>query len=251
MDVPAYVTGIMVATTLAVVLAATVVLRSARVRSAGRARVYVPVGVTLFAWLVTTAALAAAGLYWPTPTGVPAVPVAFIIGLSGAWAATMLLPPLRALIDASAIQPSLIALQVWRVVGVVFLMLLWRGQLPPLFALPAGLGDIAAGLAAPFVARRLQRPGGTPFAVAWNVFGLLDLIVAIGLGATTNVGPVQIFYTDPSSAVMTAFPMALVPTFLVPLSMMLHFLSLRYLLRARTTSAGAVVAPGEHLDPGR
>jgi len=65
------------------------------------------------------------------------------------------------------------------------------------------------------------------------------------------VGPIQIFHTNPSTAVMTAFPMAMVPTFLVPLSIVLHFLSLRFLLRARTRSAGTVVAPVGHLEPWR
>jgi hypothetical protein len=244
MDVPSYVTAIQVATNVAVVLAIVVVLRSAQERAAGRAGVPEAVGAALFAWLAATAALAIAGAYRPTSgTEVPAVPIAFIIGLVAAWVAATAIPSLRALIEQPATQPSLVALQLWRVVGFIFLVLLSRGQLPPLFAQPAGLGDIAAGLAAPFVARRLRKSGGRPSAIVWNVFGLLDLLVAIGLGATTNVGPIQIFHTNPSTEVMTAFPMALVPTFLVPLSMLLHFLSLRYLLSSRASSAGAVVAP--------
>jgi hypothetical protein len=252
MDVPIYVTGIQVATNVAVVLAVVMVLRMARERAAARNGVPETVGMTLFTWLAATAALAIEGMYRATSgTTISAVPIAFLIGLGGAWIAATAVPSLRALIDQPATQPSLVALQLWRVVGVLFLVLLSRGQLPPLFALPAGLGDIAAGLAAPFVALRLHRPGGRSSAVVWNVFGLVDLIVAIGLGATTNVGPIQIFHTNPSAVVMTAFPMVLVPTFLVPLSMVLHFLSLRYLLTTRTASAGAVVAPGGHPEPRR
>ena len=242
MGVPTYVTVIQVATNLVVVLAIVVVLRSARERAGGGAGVPEAVGATLFAWLVATAALAAAGVYRPTTaTAIPTLPIAVAIALGGAWVAATAIPSLRALIDQPATQPSLVALQLWRVIGVVFLVLLAQGQLPPLFALPAGLGDIAAGLAAPFVARRLRESEGRSSAIIWNAFGLLDLVVAIGLGATTNLGPIQIFHTNPSAAVMTAFPMALVPTFLVPLSMVLHVLSLRYLLGARTASAGAVV----------
>ncbi|HJY61231.1 MAG TPA: hypothetical protein VJ418_33025, partial [Streptosporangiaceae bacterium] len=48
----------------------------------------------------------------------------------------------------------------FRVAGVVFLFYLALGHLPALFALPAGLGDIATGIAAPLVALRLaQGPG--------------------------------------------------------------------------------------------
>ena len=249
MDVPSYVTVAVVATTAAVVLAITVVLRRARERIAGLGGP-AAVGAALSAWLAATAALAVAGVYRPTSgAGIPPVPIAFLVGLGTAWIAATALPSLRTLIDQPATQANLVALQVWRILGINFLILLALGKLPPLFALPAGLGDIAAGLAAPFVASGLHRPGGRSSAIAWNVFGLLDLIVAIGLGATTNVGPIQIFHTNPSTVVLTAFPLALVPTFLVPLSMVLHIISLRYLLGARTAFAGAVIAPDGHLEP--
>lgn len=249
-DVRSYVTVAVVATSAAVVFAITVVLRRARERAAGWGGVPEAVGAALCTWLAATAALAVAGVYRPASgTGIPAVPIAFLIGLGTTWIAATALPSLRALIDQPATQASLVALQVWRVLGINFLILLALGKLPPLFALPAGLGDIAAGLAAPFVASGLRRPGGRSSAIAWNVFGLLDLIVAIGLGATTNVGPIQIFHANPSIVVLTAFPLALVPTFLVPLSMVLHIISLRYLLGARTASARAVIAPGGHLEP--
>jgi hypothetical protein len=44
-----------------------------------------------------------------------------------------------------------------RIEGVVFLLLMAQGHLPPVFALPAGLGDIAARVSAPFIARRTAR----------------------------------------------------------------------------------------------
>jgi hypothetical protein len=44
-----------------------------------------------------------------------------------------------------------------RVAGVAFLLYMALGYLPALFALPAGLGDIAAGIAAPLVALRLAQ----------------------------------------------------------------------------------------------
>ena len=162
-----------------------------------------------------------------------------------------MIPSLRALIEQPATQTSLVTLQVARVVGAVFLILLSRGQLPPLFALPAGLGDIATGLAAPIVARRLHEPGGRSSAIIWNMFGLLDLVVALVLGAAINRGPVKLFPTTPSAVLTTEFPIALIPDFYVPLSMALHILSLRYLVGARTASASAAVLSAGRLDPGR
>jgi len=59
---------------------------------------------------------------------------------------------------------------------------------------------------------------------------LADLIVAVGLGIMTNPGPTQIFFTTPSAELITRFPLALVPTFLVPLAFTLHVISLWQLL---------------------
>jgi hypothetical protein len=56
---------------------------------------------------------------------------------------------LRTLQTSSRAQPGLVALQVWRVEGLVFLVLAALGELPWLFAIPAGLGDLAIGLSHP------------------------------------------------------------------------------------------------------
>ncbi len=53
----------------------------------------------------------------------------------------------------------LIAVQVFRVVGVLFLVELQRGNLPAAFAIPAGIGDILVGITAPIVAFSLRRSG--------------------------------------------------------------------------------------------
>ena len=60
------------------------------------------------------------------------------------------------------------------------------GHLPALFALPAGLGDLAAGIAAPLVARRLAQGGGRRAALWFNAFGMTDLVVSLTLGALTG-----------------------------------------------------------------
>jgi len=100
--------------------------------------------------------------------------------------------------------------------------------LPGLFAWPAGLGDMAIGATAPLIIFALRRQpafaAGRLFQI-WNLLGILDLIVAVGLGATSAVLGIGI------SAEITTFPMGvwplvLVPTFLVPLFVMLHLASL-------------------------
>ncbi|HXF75344.1 MAG TPA: hypothetical protein VNN13_04565 [Methylomirabilota bacterium] len=76
-------------------------------------------------------------------------------------------------------------IQAWRFAGVGFLALYAQGILSGLFAWPAGLGDIAVALAAPWVALRIT--DNPAFAssrayIVWNLFGVLDLLVAVGTG---------------------------------------------------------------------
>ena len=137
-------------------------------------------------------------------------------------------PTLRGLLRN---QKNLIRLNVWRLEGALFLALMFTGQVPALWAIPAGVGDVLIGASAFWVAARLVEPGGRRRAVIFNLLGLLDLVVAIGLGITTNPGPAQIFHTMPSAELLTRFPLALVPGFLVPLAFMVHFVSLWQLSR--------------------
>jgi hypothetical protein len=116
----------------------------------------------------------------------------------------------------------------FRVAGVVFLLYLALGHLPALFALPAGLGDIATGIAAPLVARRLAQGTGRRAALWFNAFGLTDLVVALTLGGLTGFGLLNV---TPSSAPISELPLALIPTVGVPLFLVLHITSMATLAR--------------------
>ena len=127
--------------------------------------------------------------------------------------------------------PVVHAVQAYRIIGVVFVVLLSQGRLPAHFAAPAGWGDITVGLTAPLVALLLARRtrGARALAVSWNAFGLVDLAVAVGMGTgwlapllAPHLGP-----RVPAAAAMGAFPMVLVPAFTVPLSLLLHLAALR------------------------
>src|SRR5215469_15252735 len=91
----------------------------------------------------------------------------------------------------------------FRVTGVFFLLYLALGHLPALFALPAGLGDIAAGIAAVLVALRLAQGTGRRAAVWFNAYGLTDLAVGITLGALTSYG---LLHVTPSTAPISQLP---------------------------------------------
>lgn len=125
-------------------------------------------------------------------------------------------------------QHWLVAVQFYRVFGVIFILLLAAGQLPPQFALPAGWGDIAVGLLAPLVALVYARGymNARVAVLGWNVFGLLDLVIAVATGFLTSPSPFQMLAMDRPNELISAFPLVMVPVFAVPLSVLLHTASL-------------------------
>ena len=116
------------------------------------------------------------------------------------------------------------AVQAWRAGGLGFLALYAHDVLPASFAIPAGLGDIAIGVTAPWVlARLLRSPGfaGSGTFVLWNVLGILDLVEALTLGALGSLlatGAAGEITTAP----MATLPLLLIPIYLVPIFLALH-----------------------------
>jgi hypothetical protein len=179
-------------------------------------------------WLVLVFLLGASGAFVRPPEAPPlpillgaAVPVLLFLATywgSGAFRAWVLTADLR----------LLTAIQGWRAGGLGFLALYANGVLPGLFALPAGLGDIAIGVTAPWVMLALlRRPafaGSRPF-VLWNLLGILDLVVALSTGALSS-GFVAGLAGKVTTAPMAQLPLLLIPAYLVPLFVILHLAAL-------------------------
>jgi hypothetical protein len=128
-------------------------------------------------------------------------------------------------------------IQAWRFAGLGFLFLYAYKVLPGPFALPAGLGDMAVGFAAPWMV--LGVSGQPRFAasaafVRWNWLGILDLVVALGLGASMAMAAPGAISTAP----MATLPLLIVPVFLVPLFLMLHAAALMQSRRMRRRPGG-------------
>ena len=192
-------------------------------------------GLVLAAWAITTAVLASRGFYQPPDThSPPPVGIQLVVALVVLALCVWLSPTLRGLLRN---RKNLIRLNVWRLEGALFLALMFTGQVPALWAIPAGTGDVLIGASAFWVAAQLDSPGGRRRAVIFNLLGLLDLVVAIGLGITISPGRLQVFHTTPGAELLTRFPLALVPGFLVPLAFMVHFVSLWQLRSDRLRSA--------------
>jgi hypothetical protein len=116
--------------------------------------------------------------------------------------------------------------QTWRVGGIVFVILYLQGALPGVFALPAGWGDFAIGVTAPLVAWYWKRPFPSKTFILWNVLGSLDLVLAVTLGVLASATPVGVLAGDVTTRLMGQFPLSLIPTFFVPLLLILHLISL-------------------------
>jgi hypothetical protein len=185
----------------------------------------------LAAWLALDVALASLGVFAATihrPIPFIAAGIVFPV-LAGLW---LLRRPggLGRLID-SIPTPSLIDVQIYRVAGGVFVLAWALGRMPAIFALVAGLGDIAVGASAPFVAARLERgqARAREVAVMWNIAGIADLVVAVTLGAATSSTPLWPTLLGHPNPLISRLPFVLIPVFAVPLSILLHVITLRRL----------------------
>jgi hypothetical protein len=189
--------------------------------------------VLVAAWFVVVLVL---GLnnFFVAPQGT--APIALLIASTTPVVAFLLLVSLSSSIQEFALAANLkfaTAVQAWRIGGYVFLILYSYGYLPGYFAWPAGVGDIFIGVTAPYILSRLASPGfvRSKSFVIWNVLGILDLVVAVGMGRFGSLlignpdGPIP-------TTIMSQMPLVLVPTFFVPLFIMLHLVALLHARRA-------------------
>jgi hypothetical protein len=205
---------------------------------AARTGAWLAVALPLVAWLAFIWRVASAGAFEARPGAPPFLPAAIVLPIVIALPLLTRSRRIAAAIDAAPAS-WLIGLQVYRVMGGNFLVLWAYGAaVPGAFALPAGLGDVLTGLLALPVALYLASgaPHGRTVAIAWNVLGVADLISAISLGSMTSPGPTQLMAFDQPN-LLTSYPSVMTPAFAVPLSLILHGLSLWQLRRRERSRA--------------
>ena len=207
------------------------------IHSGDHRRIRNRIGAAVVLWFGVALTAAATGNFH-VPAGEPPLPlvVAALTPVAVFFAVYAWAPAFRAFVLGLDLR-TLVIVQSWRVVGSVFLVLYAYDVLPGLFAWPAGLGDVAVGISAPFIAAILiARPAfaGERAFVIWNGLGILDFFVAFFTGAlASGVVPGLVEVT---SAPLGALPLALIPGFLVPLFAILQG---RRIFRA---TSGAVAA---------
>ena len=167
-------------------------------------------------------------LFPPNIMGSVLVPVIFGYLLFRHWGL------LRAVI-LSIPSHWIIALQVLRVSGGIFLYVFALGLVPGIFALSAGIGDFVTGFLAIPVAYYLykKKPWARKLAIGWNWLGLAELIMLMPLGLISSPSPVQMVSFDAPNFVTSFWPSVLAPSFHVPLGILLHIFSLVQLSRQR------------------
>lgn len=183
------------------------------------------------AWLIAIWILAVGGAFLPRP-GVPSVPLAIFVPVIVGLVVLLRSKRVAALLDAT--PPAwLVALQVYRVFGGIFLVGWARGSLSSVFALPSGIGDMLVGLLALPVAYYLHTGAryGRRLALAWNILGLVDFAIAITTGILSAPGPLQLLPPDRPNTQFGTFPTVMIPTFVVPSSILFHALSIWQLRR--------------------
>jgi hypothetical protein len=175
-------------------------------------------------WFLMVVAFGATGaLDGQTGAGTAGLAAAVLLPIAVLCYAFLVHEPTRDAISRIPIE-VLIAVNILRVLGISFVLLYSAHELAAPFAPAAGWGDVLVGLTAGPVAWIAARYGARArgWVLAWNIIGFMDLITAIGLGATSAPGPIRLFMDPPGSAIMTSLPWIVIPCFLVPALEALH-----------------------------
>ncbi|MDB4901953.1 MAG: hypothetical protein JWQ63_1234 [Mucilaginibacter sp.] len=130
---------------------------------------------------------------------------------------------------------SLVAIHVFRLVGVFFIILYFYHLLPAKFAFSAELGDIITALLALPVAKMVskEKPWWKTAVYAWNIFGMLDivnlLVIAVIIAKNDLVTGAKGDLTE-----MTIFPFVWLPAFAPATILFLHTAIFRKLQQIKT-----------------
>ena len=187
-----------------------------------------PVWLVIAAWAALSLILNVLGVFAPHPDKPPLALLIAVIGPPILFAIAYSSSARVRTLSLSLDLRLLTAMQGWRIIGAMVLVLMSLGLLPGIFAWPAGIGDLIVGAYAPFVVLAISRrsPGWHNHVVLLNLLGLLDFVGAIGGGVLSGSAPLGILRGNVTSDLMLALPLSMIPTFAVPFWIVLHIISL-------------------------
>lgn len=175
--------------------------------------VTVPPAALIAVWVAVVGAVAAAGGF--VASGPPIATIAAVVVPLGAFAIVYRTVAAARTWIRGLDLAAVLALQTWRVIGVAFLLGWATGDLPAGFAIPAGIGDLATGVAAVPVTLAAARGGLTrPALLGFSALGIGDFLVAIATGVALQ------------PAALETLPWVLFPTLAVPAFAILHLIAL-------------------------
>jgi hypothetical protein len=129
---------------------------------------------------------------------------------------------------------SLITLHIFRLLGVLFILLYFYHLLPADLAFSAGMGDITTALLAFPVAKMVSK--GKSWSIkavyAWNVFGILDILALLVIVAITTKN--SMITGERGDLEMTIFPFVWFPAFAPATILFLHTAVFRKLQQIKT-----------------
>ena len=179
------------------------------------ARSSIAVIITLILWLLLALIAGASGLFARL---VPPLPQAVLLGLVLIQVLMFAFYPGFRTWCMSVDLRALVLFHIIRFVGIYFLILYSRGKLPYDFAVPGGWGDIAVAVYAVLISVYVKPEGvaGWALYLLWNLLGFVDIsfvVLTAGRLALSNPG---------SMAELLKLPLALLPTFVVPVIIFTH-----------------------------
>jgi hypothetical protein len=169
--------------------------------------------LVLTAWAAIVISAIVAGLFSGGGPSRLALPAAAAIPLGAVAIGYRTSPRFRTYLLTLDLR-LLIAAQLWRVIGIAFLFALAFGELPAGFAVPAGVGDIATGIAASGVLLALGNGSLTRRRLyVFTALGVTDFLVAFVTGLA---------FAPPA---LSSWPLAIFPTFMIPFFAVLHLVA--------------------------
>ncbi len=196
-----------------------------------------PAGL-LSLWGAGAMALSESGAFM-VPATLAEPPVVLVSMLGGAvtlWLLATRTQTGQAILDRT--DPGLlIAFQIPRVMGAIFVVGWAAGVIPWQFALLAGLGDIWAGIEG-WRACAEGGPDARARVLRANIVGLGDFVVAVLVGITTSEGFAHLMAHETPN-IINLHPLAMFPGYFVAIFLAFHFVSLSRLRSFSTLPAAA------------
>ncbi len=191
------------------------------------------IGISLFVWLLAQAVLAFMGVYSDTLNALPPrIVLLGILPLAVCFIALFATPRGRIFIDSLSLE-DLTWLHTVRIpVELVLWALFLNKAVPELMTFEGRNFDILAGLTAPIVAYWGIKKGKMPFwaLFMWQIVGLALLINIMVNALLSAPSPFQQFAFEMPNRGILYFPFSWLPTFVAPMVLLVHLMSIRLLL---------------------